>query len=275
MLSFVKPLVFFLISFSCYSKDTPDNWLGNRFLLQPVLYLYLVNLTINSSAKALTHMHFCCHLLLCWCCLTFTTDDAKSAEIAFCSLMGPPLPKCSSRIQFITFLWIGCANNIIRYISAWKKPCFYHCFSSIFLQWIGWLVSNILYWCWEVSPCLLVRFSSCFIYLIRNFLLKKIIMKTHFLRLENYLQAILKSSCRFQIFLGFSKTTLWAQCETLLLEMRSPGGNALGRHHLGWVHNTIWNSIPFGDSQDRHPKLLSFLEGKLIPYLVPACVYWL
>lgn len=182
MLSFVKPLVFliWLISFSCYSKDTPDNWLGNRFLLQPVLYLYLVNLTINSSAKALTHMHFCCHLLFCWCCLTFTTDDVKSAEIAFCSLMGPRLPMYSSRIQFITFLWIGCANNIIRYISAWKKPCFYHCFPSFFLQWIGWLVSNILYWCWAVSQHLLVRFSSCFIYLIRNFLLKKIIMKTHF-----------------------------------------------------------------------------------------------
>lgn len=185
-----KLLVFliWLIALSCYSKDIPDNSLGNRFLLQSVLYLCLVIRTIKSPAKALTHRHFCCHLLFFWCCLAFTTFDAKSAEITFCSLMGPPLSKCLLRTKFVTFFWIRCANNNIIYISAWRKlsSVFTIVFPQIIcnelaavndvihLQWItNWLVSNILYWCWAVSQGSLMKFSSCFIYLIRNFLLKK------------------------------------------------------------------------------------------------------
>lgn len=257
MFSFVKPLVFliWLISFSYFSKDTPDKRLGNRFLLQPVLYLYLVILTIKSSAKALTHRYCCCHLLFCWCCLAFTTDDAKSAEMAFCSLMDPPLPKCSLRTKSLPFLWIRCTNNTIMLHFSMKEaiPCFYPCFSWSYLLWISCLVSNILYWCWAVSQGLLVRFSSCsFIYLIRNFLPKKIIVTTHYPRPENYLQAIWNQHVDFKFSWGFPKWLFNHKYETLLLETVSPGRNALRKalpglstqHHLKF--RPLWWNLKIG-----------------------------
>lgn len=145
-------------------------------------------------------------------------------------------------------------------------PCFYRCFSSSYLQWIGWLVSNTLYWCWAVSQGLLVRFSSCcFIYLIRNCLLKKIMMTTHSPRLENYLQAIWNQHVDFKFSWGFPKWLLEHKCEVPCLRCCHQVVMPFGRHYLGWVLSTIWNSGSFGEPQDRHPKLLSFLEGKLIP----------
>lgn len=90
-------------------------------------------------------------------------------------------------------------------------PSFYYCFSSSYLQWIGWSVSNTLYWCWAVSQGLLVRFSSCFNCLIRNCLLKKIRMTAHSPQAWELSSGYLKSACRFQIFLGFFQITLWAQ----------------------------------------------------------------
>lgn len=64
------------------------------------------------------------------------------------------------------------------------------------------------------------------------------------------------------------------KCETVLLEILSPGGMPFGRDYLGWVLNTIWNSEPFDECQDRHPKLLSFLKGRFIS-ISPVCIYWL
>lgn len=123
-------------------------------------------------------------------------------------------------------------------------PSYCHCFSSSYLQWIGWLVSNILHLCWAVSQGLLVRFSSCFICLIRNCLLKKIMMTAHPSKLENYLCAIRNQRVDFKFSWGFSKRLFEHKCETLLLEMQSPGGNAL------------WKALP-GLSTQHHLKLRS------------------